>query len=128
VEAPTARDDTFRASLVPRDSLSTYWGYDVEVVNIGDALRLYDSIILTGKEGLDYRSCLGELRRLLKAPRVLVVFGSPRFGIDEILRSEGIPVESGLINFIPNQGVETVRTEEAVLIVLSVLRTLMELG
>jgi len=131
IEAPTAREDTFRAHVVPRDSIKEYWGFDVEVVGIRDILSRYDSVILTGREGVNYLERLDHLRRALSASRVVVVFGSPRFGVDEILRSEGLGrvlEENPMINFIPNQGVETVRTEEAVLIVLSLINHILATG
>jgi len=76
----------------------------------------FDTVILTGKEG---RS-ICEARLRLRG-RVLVVFGGPRHGVDEILSMEGLSVENHLINFVPMQGVETIRTEEAMVAVLSIL-------
>jgi predicted SPOUT superfamily RNA methylase MTH1 len=74
---------------------------------------------LTGKEG---RSICEVKPKVGK--RTLVVFGGPRKGLDEIYRETGIEPPGELINFVPNQGVESIRTEEAVFIVLSVLRYL----
>lgn len=64
------------------------------------------------------------VRNALGRDRVLVIFGSPYHGVDEILRAEGMEWalrKYPFINFIPGQGVETVRTEEAVIAVLSIL-------
>jgi predicted SPOUT superfamily RNA methylase MTH1 len=53
-----------------------------------------------------------------------VVFGSPKKGIYEILSNEGQDpknLSDFIVNFLPNQGVATVRTEEALLSTLTVL-------
>ncbi|RLI12938.1 hypothetical protein DRO35_01660, partial [Candidatus Bathyarchaeota archaeon] len=56
-----------------------------------------------------------------------VVFGSPTQGLQEIVKQENIRLEDVadfIINMIPNQGVETVRTEEAIYATLAVLNIL----
>jgi len=79
----------------------------------------FDSVILTGKEGRSICEVRPRLGR-----KTLVVFGGPRKGLDEIYREAGVEPPGELVNFAPDQGVETIRTEEAVFIVLSVLRFL----
>ncbi len=118
IEAPTARSDTYRASVY-RGRPPTYWGFRVEVRHISELTNGFGSVILTGREGESI--CHS---RLKLSGNTLVVFGSPRRGIDEIFKSEGLPQPGPLVNFITNQGVETVRTEEAVFIVLAVLNYL----
>ena len=59
----------------------------------------------------------------------MVVFGSPTRGLFEIAADENVPLEKFLdfvVNTVPGQGTETVRTEEAVLASLAVLN--MEFG
>jgi hypothetical protein len=54
----------------------------------------------------------------------LIVFGSPKRGLQEILKQEGKTPEEAFdyfINTVPNQNVSTVRTEEAILISLGIL-------
>ncbi|MEM0370000.1 MAG: putative RNA uridine N3 methyltransferase [Pyrobaculum sp.] len=118
IEAPTARPDTYRASIY-RGPPPTYWGYKVEVRQIEDLFRGFDTVVLTGKEG---RSVCQT--RLKTSGEVLVVFGGPRRGVDEILQEAGVKPPAELINFVPNQGTETIRTEEAIFIVLAVLNYL----
>jgi predicted SPOUT superfamily RNA methylase MTH1 len=58
---------------------------------------------------------------------VCVVFGSYRRGLREIAEVQGLRLEQlfdFVMNFIPDQGVRTVRTEEAVYAVLSILNLL----
>ena len=124
IDAPTTRDDTYRAHVIPRDRLSIYWGFYPEIADLNGLFNGYDYVILTGKEGMSIKDAMDSLRSLVGRDRIIVVFGSPYHGVDEILRAEGM--EDALkrypfINFIPGQGVETVRTEEAVIAVLSIL-------
>ncbi len=125
IDAETQREDTFRGHVVPRDKLNIYWCFDVEITDLRTLFSKYDYVILTGKEGADLKEVYGELRHgFIRRERVLVVFGSPTHGVDEILKSEGLEEMLNrhlFINFIPGQGVETVRTEEAVIAVLSIL-------
>ena len=118
IEAPTHRPDTYRASVY-RGEPPMYMGFKVEVRHVRELFaENFDTIILTGKEG---RSICET--RLRPRGRILVVFGGPRHGVDEILRMEGISVDAPMINFVPMQGLETIRTEEAMIAVLSILNT-----
>ncbi|WP_367834513.1 putative RNA uridine N3 methyltransferase [Vulcanisaeta sp. JCM 16159] len=124
VDAPTTRDDTYRAHVIPRERLGIYWGFESEVMDISKLFSNYDYAILTGKEGTGIKDAMEHVRNALGRDRVLVIFGSPYHGVDEILRAEGMEWalrKYPFINFIPGQGVETVRTEEAVIAVLSIL-------
>ena len=67
--------------------------------------------------------------RWRSAQRPMVLFGSPDQGVPQILRSGGFDVGEECdfnLNTIPDQGVETVRTEEALIATLSVLNLLGE--
>jgi hypothetical protein len=114
IEAETSRPDTYRAVVVKRPP--DYWGYRVEVKPFKQLAEGYDTAIYTGREG---RSVCEGLPR--PVGRTLVVFGSPRAGVDEIARIEGIELKGLFLNFIPRQGTETVRTEEAIFAVLALL-------
>ena len=60
----------------------------------------------------------------------MVVFGSPSEGVPEILAKEGTDLGRMVdfnLNMIANQGVETVRTEEAVFATMSILNLLEEM-
>jgi predicted SPOUT superfamily RNA methylase MTH1 len=106
---------------------SVYVGYTVSIVKLGELVRM-GNLILTGKEGKSVVSVMNELRSLInKSGDTTVVFGSPRMGVDEILKGEGLGdvLEHSLfVNFIPNQGLVTVRTEEAIVAVLSILNVI----
>jgi len=58
--------------------------------------------------------------------RILVGFGSPSRGLHEIVDEEGLKLEEVadlIVNTVPRQGTETVRTEEAVIASLAVLNS-----
>jgi methyltransferase len=53
---------------------------------------------------------------------ILIVFGSPKFGLKEIFSREKINVSNyNSFNFFPYQGTQTVRLEESIFGVLSVI-------
>jgi predicted SPOUT superfamily RNA methylase MTH1 len=118
IEAPTGRPDTYRASVY-RGPPPAYWGFKVEVRPLEELTKGFDTVILTGKEGRPICEARPRLGR-----KTLVVFGGPRKGLYEIYREAGLEPPGEMVNFVPNQGVESIRTEEAVFIVLSILRYL----
>ena len=65
-----------------------------------------------------------------RSERVLVAFGAPTQGLYEIAEREGVKLDDladYVINSIPNQATETVRTEEALYATLSLLNVLVEI-
>ncbi|ABP51427.1 MULTISPECIES: putative RNA uridine N3 methyltransferase [Pyrobaculum] len=115
IEAPTSRPDTYRAAIY-KGPPPAYWGYKVEVRPIQSLTDGFDAVILTGREGKPICEVSPKLGK-----NTLVVFGGPRRGVDEIFKESGLELPGDLINFAPGQGTETIRTEEAVFIVLSIL-------
>lgn len=121
-------DKYYRGHIIKGTNI--YMGYTVEVIKLTDLVKL-GKLILTGKEGRSITEVIGELSNLVNNGDVIVVFGSPRAGVDEILKNEGLNdvlKESLFINFIPNQGLVTVRTEEAIVAVLSILNIITALN
>ena len=85
--------------------------------------------ISTSRRGADVRHVMGQLAQNWKSAKsTLLLFGSPREGVPEILAREQVKVSdlSFNLNTIPEQAVETVRTEEALHATLAVLNTLGE--
>jgi predicted SPOUT superfamily RNA methylase MTH1 len=70
------------------------------------------------------------IKRWNNAERVLIAFGAPSRGLHEIVKEEGMRLETisdFIVNTVPKQGTTTVRTEEALLISLSLLNTYLNL-
>lgn len=121
--------------LVNPARLAIYWGFRVTRSNftLGQLVRgrKENLTISTSRKGSDIREVMEKLREQWKSSNegILILFGSPREGVPEILAREQVDVNKLAdfdINTIPSQGVETVRTEEALLASLSVLNLIEE--
>ncbi|MEM3060898.1 MAG: putative RNA uridine N3 methyltransferase, partial [Candidatus Bathyarchaeia archaeon] len=120
------------ASIVPKTSIEAYWGYDVKksIDPLGKTIKSsdYDLVIGTSRYGRKVKEIVHDLKRAwLNSKRVAVLFGSPHKGIIEILKEEGLRAEDitdFLVNTVESQGVETIRTEEAIYISLAIFNTL----
>src|SRR5437660_12635963 len=124
-----------KGELVEPTRLPIYWGFKVTRTNLtlGKLIRssrTQDLTISTSRRVKQVREVLNDLTLRWKlSRRPLVLFGSPSEGVPEILAKEGADLRKVVdfnLNTIPNQGVETVRTEEAVLATMSVLNLLEE--
>ncbi len=107
----------------------SYWGYAVtaERNSLKRLIenRKFDLAIGTSVKGATWANIAGEVAgKWSKANSVLVAFGAPARGLYEIARDEGWQLDETVdfvVNTIPRQGTETVRTEEAVLASLSIM-------
>jgi len=120
--------------IVEPSGLTIYWGFRVARGNVSLSEivrnRKFDLTISTSRKGTDVREITPELREKWKSSkRPLIVFGSPSDGVPEILARSGMNVSDAMdfdLNIIPDQGVETVRTEEALWGSLAVINVLEE--
>ena len=109
------------------DIKDCYWGYEVRgVSNLHELLQETErtKIIITSKKGAYFHNKEGRIVTCLNSiHNLLVVFGAPKKGVDEILASEGQSMKSFefVVNMFPYQATETVRLEEAVLGTLAIL-------
>lgn len=98
-----------------------YWGFDVRRADsLTAALDAYDVTIATSRKG-------EETLEVKADGSVAVAFGSPGRGLEELLAGEdrtrgAIP---HWYNAVPNQGTDTIRTEEAVYLALEPVRKLL---
>ncbi len=121
------------AEIVDRSELTIYWGprFSRENRTLGQVVKggEHDMTISTSRRGADIRHVMDKLQQQWKsANRTLLLFGSPREGVPDILAREHIRVSelSYNINTVPQQAVESVRTEEALHATLAILNTLGE--
>ena len=121
------------ALLTKPPTPEVYWGYKVKDIqkSLFDFLqrnRIYDLVVATSRKAPLISEIWSSLKKRWKiAKRVLVLFGSHNKGLKEILQREGRQVQAltdFLVNTVPNQGVETIRTTEAVFLSLSIFRLL----
>ena len=122
-------DKQVQVELAGRDEIRGFWGYSVtkEKQSFGKMLksRKLDLTIATSRLGISFAEVAEEISaRWRSAKTVLVAFGAPNQGLHEIARFEGLVLEDTVdfvVNTIPSQGTETVRTEEALIASLAVL-------
>ncbi len=122
----------FLATLGSREEIETYWGYRVTISNVpfGQLIkkRNFSLIVATSRKGKPIIEVMDKLREnWIVSKKVLVAFGAPAQGLYEILAHERLKLEEVahfVLNTIPVQGTETVRTEEALYTTLAILNTL----
>jgi hypothetical protein len=115
-----------------REEISVYWGYEVTLDErlygrmVKD--RNFDLTIATSKYGKPYTDVAEEIgKRWKTAETALVAFGAPSQGLHEITKNEGLDLDNIMdfvVNTIPDQGTETVRTEEALIASLAILNAM----
>jgi len=125
----TKLTDQAEVKIAGGDEIAEYWGYTVwaEHRSLGKLLEKgqYDLTIATSKFAMRFQDAVESLKQeWTKANRKLILFGAPTRGLHEIARDEGANLNDLMdfvLNTVPGQGTETVRTEEALLATLAVL-------
>jgi hypothetical protein len=128
----TERDPQLKAVLADAKAIETYWGYRVLVSKapLGQLLETgqFDLKIATSRRGKPVTAVMDDLREKWKdSSKTLVAFGAPTQGLYEIVNREHKNLENEVdyvVNTIPDQATETIRTEEAVFATLSILNIL----
>jgi predicted SPOUT superfamily RNA methylase MTH1 len=128
----TSIEEKLTAVKLDESEIRIYWGFNVTVTKLPLAESTkkigFDLVISTSKYGDKITEVFPQLKSAWKkSKKALVPFGSPTQGLKDILTKENIEMSDYsdfTINMIPNQGVETVRSEEAVFSSLSLLNTL----
>jgi len=124
---------TLMAVPATDDNIFDYWGYEIK--DTPSISKLFANIektliIITSRNGRYFKNVESELiEEARNVQNVLVIFGSPKHGVHDILAKEQCsPREHNYsINMFPNQGTETVRLEEALLGSLAILNSSMQL-
>ena len=112
------------ADIVPKEKAGSYWGYAVETKTVADVLSdsRYDLKIATSRFGTPVADELAKLRSSLQRVKgVKLIFGSPSRGLFDMMGQDLPRKVDHVVNFFPEQQVETVRTEEAVLVSLGIV-------
>jgi len=123
-----------RVALANRDEIEAYWGYKVTVSDVpfGRLLRSrpFDLVIATSRYGSPLTQAADDLmKNWKKSLNIVVAFGAPTQGLPDIVTSENLKLDEVAhftVNTIPNQGTETVRTEEAIYASLAILNLIIE--
>jgi predicted SPOUT superfamily RNA methylase MTH1 len=122
--------DRVTVTRVAREQVDEYWGFEVShAKSLADALKdsKFDYVIGTSRYGKNLYEAVRGVESS-NPMRVAVVFGGPYAGILEICERQGIDAKElfdVVINTIPRQGTATVRTEEALVVTLGLLNSLL---
>ena len=110
-----------------RDEIPSYWGYTVTAEKSFVKLienGKFDLTIATSKIGDKFMDVAEKISgKWKKANSTLMALGAPTRGLHEIVRDEGANLKDlvdFVVNTVPEQGTETVRTEEALLATLAI--------
>ena len=110
-----------------RDEIPSYWGYTVTAEKSFVKLienGKFDLTIATSKIGDNFMDVAEKISgKWKKANSTLMALGAPTRGLHEIVRDEGANLKDlvdFVVNTVPDQGTETVRTEEALLATLAI--------
>lgn len=118
--------------LASKEDVNVYWGYTAyftgcslhKTVSMVNA----DMVLATSKYGEIIYNLLDEFSNTMSTCRnLLILFGSPHESLFDICKREGVKLRDladYIVNTIPLQGCETVRTEEALLATLSIINLL----
>jgi len=118
---------SLRGKEASQQDIKEYWGYEVqEVNNLSKLLELglNTQILITSKKGSYFKDKEAQILAGIKAfKNFLIVFGTPKKGVDEMLALEGSSINAykNVLNMFPFQATKTVRLEEAILGSLSIL-------
>ncbi len=115
--------------IASREDIQQYWGYSVTEERRGLRAMLearkFDLTVGTSKLAPTFQEAKKQLcQKWSTSEKILVLFGSPTRGLFEIAKEENANLNELLdfvVNTVPNQGTETVRTEEALLASLAIL-------
>lgn len=115
--------DPLEVEYVEEEKPPSYWGYETEIAGtLGETLARLTSekVVFTSRGG---EVVSGEKMEELVGCDIVFIFGSPHRGVEAILSDEGLSTKGftgDVLNTIPSQGTETIRTEEAVFATLAV--------
>jgi predicted SPOUT superfamily RNA methylase MTH1 len=121
-----------KVALANCEDFEAYWGYSVKASQtpFGNLVKSggYDLVVATSKLGKPLMEVADELAKRWRGSRsVLVAFGAPAQGLHEIVKQENFKLEEitdFVVNTVPDQGTETVRTEEALFASLALFNTI----
>ncbi len=114
----------------PDEPDDTYWGYETlsTYKNLHQSLKLIkpEVVIATSRYATPITSILDEVKsKVTKAKHWAILFGGPYSGLPHNLSS--LNLADFEVNTVPNQGTQTIRTEEAVLSTLSIFNLILNL-
>jgi predicted SPOUT superfamily RNA methylase MTH1 len=116
--------------IIDREDIEDYWGFEVERVReLSGLLEEEDDSTRIGfsRKAPHFDRLETDLKSTIAGTQsVLAVFGGPGHGILEVFKEKRETIKSNIdfwINTIPDQGTETVRLDEALIVSLGLLNS-----
>ena len=119
--------DPIAAELISRDEAGEYWGYNVEMLSAEEVFSdlRFGIKVATSRLGRPLSEELPSLREAIRSSQsVKLIFGAPSRGLFDIFGKDLDRKADFVLNLFPEQKVQTVRTEEAVLAGLNLVSIL----
>jgi len=115
--------------IISFDEGNNYMGYRVKILTLSELFKEEKGLFIgTSRRGLNIFDIQNKLKTEIQTKsNINLLFGSPKVGIFKLFKQNNLNIKDivpYIINFIPNQGVRTIRTEEAIPIVLSTLNSI----
>lgn len=117
--------------IIERSDVQEYWGYEASRIGgLLDLLKQSEGITRVGfsRKAPTFKNLENDLTSTISSTKsVLAIFGGPERGITELCVNEPEDIKHHVdfwVNTIENQGTETVRLEEALLVSLGLLNNL----
>ena len=113
------------------EEINQYLGFKTSIIGLPELLNNFkDGLLLgTSRRGENIYDISLRLRKDLKENnKIYLFFGSAKLDIFKLFKQFNITTKKSLsyiINFLPDQGVRTIRTEEAIPIVLTSLKQIL---
>ncbi len=116
--------------IIDREDVEEYWGFSVErVQELNSLLEESENATRIGlsRKAPPFHRLESDLKSTISGTQsVLAIFGGPGHGILEVFEEEREIIKSNIdfwVNTIPDQGTETVRLDEALMVSLGVLNS-----
>ncbi|OYT59490.1 MAG: hypothetical protein B6U75_03700 [Desulfurococcales archaeon ex4484_217_1] len=113
-------ESSFLGEIVDKNSVKYYLCFKISTCSSFKELfkRKWDFKIATSKYGRKVNEVLDLIKKIIsRKSKVLIAFGAPKEGLYKIASRHGLNVEKIfdiVINTIPYQGIQVIRTEEAI--------------
>ncbi|GAA5818252.1 MAG: RNA-binding protein [Methanobrevibacter sp. CfCl-M3] len=119
--------------ITPDAPTDLYWGYETIYTEktLKNSLKLVDPdfILVTTRYGDEINSIFNNLKlKAINSKSIALIFGGSYNGIPENVCESIRTFKSDVVevNMVPNQGTETVRTEEALILTLAILNLMLQ--
>lgn len=121
--------DPTKTSIYQGYRAPVYWGYKVtKIQSLGRLLRQHRYVSIgTSRYGTPLSDLWRPIQKAVQSQPVLLAFGAPKRGLQEILQEERMNAKEAFdffVNTVPDQQTVTVRTEEAILVTLGLLNAM----